>query len=555
MRHDIARSVQPRHLAQLAIFLFGFSGGAFAASFDCASASSRIEKQICADPELSKLDDALAADFRAIRRMGFFDSQLKVQRAWIAKRNACQDKECIQELYQSRIAELNEFVNNVTGPSGNRPESPEYVVRCDPRQGMLSILESGAPDPAISDEEPLQVSGVVEHLIRPGSLTKIGGTDMQPLLLPAGNQKFQCRLGTATYRITIAPHIFNARVMGECGAAEPVISAQVARNGKVILEDQHFATCRGSAQTIHRIRFDERRQSMRVLVTLDADSLPLSLEKTFSYAALPVQFEQAVFEAFPTGDVDVDLFLAVRKRDIDQVRQALDKGAAPNTKDLRGSTPLAYLWKSDWERPAQGYTLEQELAEKDIAELLFAKGASGNVENDSGVSLLDHLIQGYAPAPVISLLLQHGADPKSDQSLASASMRGNAALVERLLALGADPNAKRRDNRTALWIASSSGFYSWGNRPTPSVDEYARCVRLLLQHGAKVDAATRDSAGLPGLLVRSFSKHERLKPILAELMPYSSPADIKKAYDLAIKLEASQEDKTLSTWLSQFVRP
>jgi uncharacterized protein len=37
---------------------------AAAASFDCASAAARIEKLICADAELSRLDDMLAADYR-----------------------------------------------------------------------------------------------------------------------------------------------------------------------------------------------------------------------------------------------------------------------------------------------------------------------------------------------------------------------------------------------------------------------------------------------------------------------------------------------------------
>jgi uncharacterized protein YecT (DUF1311 family) len=555
MRYDLARAVHTSSLALLAIFFFGFAGAAFAVSFDCTNASSQVEKLICADPDLSRLDDELAAKYRAVRRMGFFDSQVRSQRAWITKRNACNDKECVKALHESRIAELNELVNSLSSPSLKEPESPGYVVKCDPRKGILSIHESGAPDVDPSEEELPDGAGVVEHLVQPGSLTKAGGTDMQPLRLAAKKEAFQCRLGTATYRITIAPYIFNARVMGECGASEPVISAEVIRNGKVILSDQRFETCRGSGRVIHRIRLDERQQSMRVLATLDTTFLPLWIEKAFSFSALPVQLEHAVFETFPTGDVDVDLFLAVRNGDLDQVRKALAMGAAPNATDLNGFTPLAYLWKSSRGKPATGLALEQEERNaEEIAGLLFAKGANGNVKNNNGVSLLEHLI-GYSSQRVIDLLLQHGADPKTGQSLARASLRGNAALVEKLLALGADPNAKGPDGSTALLAASRSGFYSWGDGPTPSIDEYVRCVRLLLQHGAKVDVAIRDSEGLLWFLVRSFWKDERLKLILAELIPYSSKAAIKKAYDLSIKLENSQEGGTLSVWLGQFVRP
>jgi ankyrin repeat protein/uncharacterized protein YecT (DUF1311 family) len=557
MSYDISRAVHPRMLALLAFFSLGFPCTAPAVSFDCTKASSRVEKLICTDSDLSRLDDALAVEYRAIRRIGFFDSQVKPQRAWVMKRNACHNKACVQALYESRIAELNELVNNLPGPSAERPESPEYVVKCDPRKGILSILESGAPDLDPSEEEPPPTARAVEHIIRPGSLTKGEERDGQFFLLAEKEENFQCRLGTTVYRVTIAPYIFNTNAMGECGAAEPVISAQVIRDGQVILADQRFATCRGAeGRVIHRIRIDERQQSMRVLATLDAFVLPLSIEKSFSFSALPAQFEHAVFDSFPTGDVDVDLFLAVRKRDPDQVRKALAMGAAPNTTDMNGFTPLSYLWKGSWRRPAAGRTLEQEDRNaEDIAEVLFANGASGNVKNNNGVSLLEYLI-GDAPPRVIDLLLQHGADPKSDRSLANAAAQGDVRLVEKLLALGADPNARRRDDSTALWSASISGFYpSHGDRPRRSMDDYVRCVRLLLRNGAKVDAAIRDSEGMLWFLVRSFSKDERLKLILVELIPHSSQAAIKKARDLSIKLEASQEGATLSTWLGQFVRP
>lgn len=556
MRYEIARAVHTRSLALLAIFLLGLPGAAFAVSFDCTNASSRVEKLICTEPDLSGLDDKLAAEYRAVRRLGFFDSHVRAQRAWVAKRNACEDKACVKALYESRIAELVELADNLPSPSAEGPESPEYVVKCDAQSGILSIHESGAPDVDPSEDESPRKAGVIEYLVKPGSLTYVEEKDTQPLLLALGNKEFQCRLGAASYRITISPYIFNARVMGECGAAEPVISAEVVRNGKVIFSDQRFATCLGaSTRAIHRIRFDERNQSMRILATLEAVSLPLRIEKAFRFSAVPRELEAAIFDAFPTGDVDVDLFIAVRMGKIDLVREALVKGATPNATDLNGFTPLAYLSKSSWGRPAAGRTLEQEDRNaEEIAGLLFAKGASGNVKNNNGVSLLEYLI-GSASPRVIDLLLKHGADPKTDSSLTLASYRGDSALVAKLLALGADPNAKGRGDSTALWAASRSGFSSRVDKLPNLFDEYVRCVRLLLQHGAKVDVAIRDPEGLLWFLVRDFWKDERLKLILAELIPYSSQATIKKAYELSIKLESSQKGATVSAWLRQFVRP
>ena len=553
---DFESRFGPMRMPWLLLFFLGCPLGASAASFDCTKAASRVEKLICADNDLSNLDDKLAVEYRAARRTGLSDSQVTAQRAWIKQRNSCEDKGCVRRLYESRVADLVGLASDLPGSAEQTSESPEYAVKCDSRNGILSIHELGVTDTDPSEGDPSREAQVAEYRIQPGALTKSSGTDDQPLLLPASTKRFQCRLGKAVYCRTIASYIFNPRVMGECGAAEPVISAEVIRNGEIILGSQRFATCRSESRAIHRIRFNERNQSMRILATLETIFLPIRIEKTFRFSVLPSNLEDAVFEAFPTGDVDVDLFVAVRRRNIDYVREALAKGANPNARDLNGFTPVAYLWNSGWVQPEQGRTLAQDERDADeIAGLLFAKGASGNVRKSNGVSLLDYLILGYASPSLIDLLLQNGADPKTDRSLRNASLRGDPALVEKLLALGVDPNRRGPDGSTALWSASTSGFYSWGNRQTSTIDNYVRCVRLLLQHGAKVDVAITDSEGLLWLLVRSFWKDERLKLILVELIPYSSKSAINSAYDLSVKFGNSQGSSDLSAWLGQFVRP
>jgi uncharacterized protein YecT (DUF1311 family) len=78
----------------------------FGAGFDCAKATSRVEKQVCADPALSQLDEALANEYRSALADG--DSSLRAsQLAWLKqRRDACKSAECLVQAYKDRIDEL-----------------------------------------------------------------------------------------------------------------------------------------------------------------------------------------------------------------------------------------------------------------------------------------------------------------------------------------------------------------------------------------------------------------------------------------------------------------
>jgi uncharacterized protein len=71
-----------------------------AASFDCTKAASAVEKLICSDAEISKLDDDLAATYAARGR------PTGDQRRWLGQRNACKDRECIKNAYSTRLTQL-----------------------------------------------------------------------------------------------------------------------------------------------------------------------------------------------------------------------------------------------------------------------------------------------------------------------------------------------------------------------------------------------------------------------------------------------------------------
>lgn len=87
--------------------LLALSCSAHAASFDCAKAETGVEKLICSDAELSKLDDALALAYSAALRLN--DNPMAVQQAqkqWLKERDRCSDIACVKTLYASRITSL-----------------------------------------------------------------------------------------------------------------------------------------------------------------------------------------------------------------------------------------------------------------------------------------------------------------------------------------------------------------------------------------------------------------------------------------------------------------
>lgn len=99
------------------------AGSASAASFDCKKAKSKVDKLICATPELSKADDELGAAFNealkalagpkpatkgATKGASGRPKQLRTaQSHWLKRyRNACPDAACMLAVYQKRSAEL-----------------------------------------------------------------------------------------------------------------------------------------------------------------------------------------------------------------------------------------------------------------------------------------------------------------------------------------------------------------------------------------------------------------------------------------------------------------
>lgn len=100
------------YLKMLFIIAIGFIGftlasNIYAASFDCAKASTLVEDVICSDNDISTLDETLSSSYRDALANTNNASNIKLdQRNWLKKRNSCKDKACLQSMYEQRINDL-----------------------------------------------------------------------------------------------------------------------------------------------------------------------------------------------------------------------------------------------------------------------------------------------------------------------------------------------------------------------------------------------------------------------------------------------------------------
>jgi uncharacterized protein len=113
-------------------------GAAFAQepSFDCAKASTPVEKSICDDANagLAMRDGALARLYAALKGAGGQDDVVKNQAAWLKSRDACgTDAGCLEKRYDKRIAELARAAGDEAGVTG----SYGYQLSPDTDQGTL----------------------------------------------------------------------------------------------------------------------------------------------------------------------------------------------------------------------------------------------------------------------------------------------------------------------------------------------------------------------------------------------------------------------------------
>ena len=117
-----------------ALFLFALTA-APALAFDCTKAKTGVEKAICADPALKKIDDDLAAAYGAVKT-GLAEADQKMmtisQKRWIARREGCgsdgQDlAACVKQKTEERLALLTGTA--ASGPGAEGKLVPQFIAQ------------------------------------------------------------------------------------------------------------------------------------------------------------------------------------------------------------------------------------------------------------------------------------------------------------------------------------------------------------------------------------------------------------------------------------------
>ncbi|WBS03025.1 lysozyme inhibitor LprI family protein [Pseudoduganella sp. SL102] len=123
--------------------LFLLCGTAAAASFDCARAASRLEKLICANPELSAQDETLNAAYRnALGRAADKAMLRRAQRNWLYSLDAgCADSLCVQDAFSERIRLLGSLAgSNVPGTNWTGHFVRYWKGREDTDSASITVL-------------------------------------------------------------------------------------------------------------------------------------------------------------------------------------------------------------------------------------------------------------------------------------------------------------------------------------------------------------------------------------------------------------------------------
>lgn len=106
----------------LAIMIFvAIASPSHAASFDCAKASTFVEKAICVNPKLSALDSSVVEMYKTSLATAPDKEAVKKQQAvWRRNvRDVCQTDECIAQAYQSRMGQFPVLAtSNTPSPTG-----------------------------------------------------------------------------------------------------------------------------------------------------------------------------------------------------------------------------------------------------------------------------------------------------------------------------------------------------------------------------------------------------------------------------------------------------
>lgn len=214
------------------------------------------------------------------------------------------------------------------------------------------------------------------------------------------------------------------------------------------------------------------------------------------------------------------LIAAIKLGDAKAVESLLQEGFNPNARIRDGSALSVACDLSSGKHDADNRAAIQ------IVSQLLQHGAKANI--DAGIA-------ACRCAPILRLLLQHGADPKKATStgltlLHDAALSGNVEAAGILITYGVPVNAMDRDGETPLYVAVrncpstgesfgkvivSKEEAGWRKNPADYITEekrqhmqaaeerrYLAVMKLLLESGADVNGAS----ARPSIVTRAHSR-------------------------------------------------
>lgn len=106
-----------RYLCIGVVVVVAYPASVLAAGFHCHRATTEVEKSICSDETLSRLDDELNALYYIVSHAPTISvHSKKLQTQWLRQRDQCNEKSCLASAYQLRIAELRGEIGRVAEP-------------------------------------------------------------------------------------------------------------------------------------------------------------------------------------------------------------------------------------------------------------------------------------------------------------------------------------------------------------------------------------------------------------------------------------------------------
>ncbi|XP_054970949.1 ankyrin repeat domain-containing protein 61 isoform X2 [Pan paniscus] len=227
----------------------------------------------------------------------------------------------------------------------------------------------------------------------------------------------------------------------------------------------------------------------------------------------------------PTESI-IPIHLAAKYHKAQSLLCLLRHGADPEVRDTTGLTTLNLMllhWpvtSTTWAKPGnRTHRILTDIQNSSITclRILCAHGAQVNAQGEiSNKRSPLHLAIAYGCYPVLSILTQNGADVNAinEASMTPLHMAANMLnkeMMETLIAYGANVNcAVSSTGNTPLKLAVCTASSKAGRLLGAGVS----CIRLLLTHGAKVNA--QDYKGQTAIHEACFGGREAIINLLLE---------------------------------------